>query len=163
MSNKRRKQAAGFTIAEMLLALAISAMLLVAVAVAFNASIINYTKNEAIFKSVNNARQALVRMTSQMRTGDNFNTLDPNNRCSFFTAQNDDITYEYRSGEHKIFLITNSDGQAYELCDNVASMNFVKTATADGSDIKSIQISIKVGTGDNIRSVASGVLVRKNL
>ena len=36
----------GFTIVELLLALAIGAMLLVAVAVAFNASAMNYQENE---------------------------------------------------------------------------------------------------------------------
>jgi len=57
-----------FTIAELLLALAITGLLLAVVAVAFNASIINYGENEDVFKTINSARQALFRITSQLRT-----------------------------------------------------------------------------------------------
>ena len=47
-----------------------------------------------MFWSMNNARQALTRMTSQIRTGSKVLPTDPNNRCSFFTAANEDITYD---------------------------------------------------------------------
>lgn len=163
MISNHKKSVPGFTIAELLVALAITAMLLTAIAAAFNASITNYTENEKIFKAVNSARQALVRMTSQMRIGDNFNTADPTNKCSFFTAQNQDVTYEYRSAEQKLYFTTNNDGKSYVLCDNISSMTFSKTATTDGNDIKSVVISMTVGNGDNIRKVSSGVVVRKNL
>lgn len=63
-----KNKAAGFTIAELLLALAITALLLAAVAAAFNASVINYRENERIFRTINSARQALSRITSQLRT-----------------------------------------------------------------------------------------------
>ena len=53
MSDKPTKFIAGFAIVELLLALAITGVLLVAVAVAFNASIINYQENEDIFKILN--------------------------------------------------------------------------------------------------------------
>ena len=72
----------GFSIVELLLALAIGAMLLVAVAVAFNASAMNYQENEAIFKTVNAARQALLRMTSQLRTADSVDLAAPGNQCN---------------------------------------------------------------------------------
>ncbi|MHC4572239.1 MAG: type II secretion system protein, partial [Planctomycetota bacterium] len=42
MSNRQDKSVAAFTIVELLVALAITGILLVAVAVAFNASITNY-------------------------------------------------------------------------------------------------------------------------
>ncbi len=63
-----KKQKKAFTIVEVLIALAITAMLLTAVAVAFNASIKNYQENEKMFKTMNNARQAMLRMTAQLRT-----------------------------------------------------------------------------------------------
>ncbi len=55
MQNTRYKT--GFTIAELLLALAVAGMLLAAVAFAFNASIINYRENEDIFKAINSKRR----------------------------------------------------------------------------------------------------------
>ena len=69
MSTRSTKSAAGFTIAELLIALAITGILLAAVAVAFNASFTNYRENEDIFKSINKARQVLFRITTQIRTG----------------------------------------------------------------------------------------------
>jgi prepilin-type N-terminal cleavage/methylation domain-containing protein len=63
MIDQWHKYKPGFSLAELLIALAIAAMLLVAVAVAFNASATNYQQNEDIFKVVNSARQALCRIT----------------------------------------------------------------------------------------------------
>ena len=153
----------GFTIMELLLALAIASMLLAAVAVAFNASMINYRQNEDIFKVINSARQSLFRMTTQLRTGDNVSVSDPNNRCSFFTAEDKNITYEYRSADKKLYLITNSDGQEYVLCENVTAMTFTKTPTDDGTDCKSVQISITVARGNVERKISAAAVIRRNL
>jgi len=164
MQKTRRKT--GFTIAELLLAVAIGGMLLAAVAFAFNASAINCRENEEIFKTMNNARQALFRITSQLRTGHWINPGAPPNQCSFFTADadgNEPITYDYRIADKKLYLITNSDGAAYVLCDNVAAATFTKTLTDDGLDCKSVQISITVANGDMQRKVAAAAAIRRNL
>jgi len=156
----------GFTIVELLLVLVISSILLAAVAVAFNASIINYRENEDIFKTINNARQALFRITSQLRTGYWVDPNAPNNECSFFTSDDQDITYEFRSADNKLYLITNSDGQEYVLCENVTAMSFFKTPTDDGLDCKSVQISMTVQSGpprQMQRTLSAAVVVRKNL
>lgn len=155
----------GFTLIEILLALAIAGILLSAIAVAFNASMINYRQNEDIFKVINSARQTLFRITTQLRTGDNVSVSDPNNRCSFFTAEDKDITYEYRSADNKLYLITNYDlsDPDYVLCDNVTAMTFTKTLTDDGLDCKSVQISITVARGNVQRKVSAAAVIRKNL
>lgn len=153
----------GFTVAEMLVVLVITSLLLTAVAVAFHASIINYRENEHIFKTINNARQALTRMTSQLRTGYFVDPNAPNNECSFFTADGSDITYQYRNPDNKLYLITNSDGQEYVLCEDVTAMTFAKLLTDDGSDCKSIQISMTVQSGDLQRTVSAAAVIRKNL
>jgi prepilin-type N-terminal cleavage/methylation domain-containing protein len=163
---KNNRCQTGFTIVELLLVLAISGVLLAAVAVAFNASVINYRENEEIFKTINNARQALCRITSQLRTGHWVNTSDPNNRCSFYTADadgNEPITYEYRSDDNKLYLITNTDGQEYVLCENVTAMNFTRTLTDDLLDCKSVQISMTVQSGEMQRTLSAAVVIRKNL
>lgn len=161
-SDKRRIRI-GFTIVELLLALAISAMLLAAVAVAFNASAINYRENEEIFKTINHARQALFRITSQLRTADAVDPNAPSNECSFFTSAGDDLTYEFRSADDKLYLITNSDAQEYVLCDNVTAMTFGRTLTDEGDDCKSVQISMTVSCGDMERTIAAAAVVRRNL
>ncbi len=151
----------GFGLVELLIALAITALLLVAVAVAFNASVMSYSQNEDMFKAVNSARQALVRITTQLRTGYWVDPCAPSNECSFYTAGGDDITYEYRGTDNKLYLITNSDGQEYVLCDNITSMSFVKTPIDDGSDTKSVQISITVSSGDVQQTVTSAAVIRR--
>jgi prepilin-type N-terminal cleavage/methylation domain-containing protein len=154
---------AGFTIVECLIGLAISAILLTAVAVAFNASVINYGENEQMYQTINNTRQALTRMTSQLRTG---HTIDPSaaaNRCNFFTATNEDISYLFNSTDRKLYLITNSDGHQYVLCSNVTAATFTKTPTDDGMDCKSVQISLTVCTGDFQRTLAAAAVIRRNL
>ncbi len=163
MQNTRYKT--GFTIIELLLALAVSAMLLAAVAFAFNASIINYRENEDIFKAINSTRQALSRMTSQLRTGYWVDPNAPNNECSFFTADDENITYQYNNGDNKLYLITNDDlsDPDYVLCDNVTAMTFTKTPTDDGTDCKSVQISITVTRGNVERKISAAAAIRRNL
>jgi prepilin-type N-terminal cleavage/methylation domain-containing protein len=164
----------GFSIPELLIALAIAALLLVAVTVAFNASLDNYRQNEDIFRAVNSARQALYRITTQLRTAgyqvspDLFVAVDPNapsNECSFYTAGGEDITYRFVSAENKLYLITNDDttDSDYVLCDNVTSMSFIKTLTDDGTDCRSVQISMTVEVGDIRRTVTSAAVIRRNL
>ena len=149
----------------MLVALAISAILLAAVGVAFNASIVNFRANEDLFKTINSARQALYRITSQLRTGYAVEPTDPNNRCSFLTSDipPQDITYEYRVADHKLYLITNSDGHEYVLCSNVTAASFVKTPTALGTDCKSVQISLTVQTGSTVKTLAAAAVIRRNI
>ena len=160
---EKTRYKAGFTIAELLLAVAIAGMLLAAVAFAFNASAINCRENEEIFKTMNNARQALSRITSQLRTADAVDPNAPNNACSFITADGQDITYEFRSADKKLYLITNSDGSEYVLCDNVAAATFTKALTDDGLDCKSVQISMTVVNGDMQRKMSSAAAIRRNL
>jgi len=161
-SDKRRIRI-GFTIVELLLALAISAMLLAAVAVAFNASAINYRENEEIFKTINNARQALFRMTSQLRTADTVDPCAPINECSLMTPASENITYRYNNVDNKLYLDTN--GNSYVLCKNVTSMTLTKNAVFEDPYwiVKSVQISMTVSCGDMERTIAAAAVVRRNL
>jgi prepilin-type N-terminal cleavage/methylation domain-containing protein len=161
--NHRSSVRRGFTIVECLISLAITAILLTAVATAFNASVINYGENEQMSKTINNARQALTRMTSQLRTG---HTVDPAaaaNRCNFFTASNEDISYLYNSVDGRLYLVTNSNGNQYVLCNNVTAATFTKVPTDDGLDCKSVQISLTVRAGDFQRTLAAAAVIRRNL
>lgn len=158
-------RAGAFTMVECLIALAISAVLLTAVAVAFNASIINYRENEKMYWTMNNARQALTRMTSQIRTASSVDPAAPSNQCNFHTgdAAPQDLTYEFRIADNALYLITNSDGNEYVLCDNVTAAAFSVTPTDDGMDCKSVQISLTVRDGDFERTLSAAAVVRKNL
>lgn len=148
---------------ELLLALAISAMLLAAVATAFNASVTNYRENRQIYETLNSARQAMLRMTTQLRTGHWVDPAAAANRCNFFTSENQDITYEYRSADRRLVLITNADSREYVLCENVTGLTFFRTATDAGTDCKSVRISMTVQSGDQVQTLSSAVAIRRNL
>jgi type II secretory pathway pseudopilin PulG len=175
MSNKLCKTAFAFTIVEVLLALAISALLLTAAAVAFKASTMNYQENERIFETINKARQALSRITTQLRTADAVDPYAPVNECSLITAAAENITYRYSSTDSKLYLITNddlSDGD-YVLCDNVVAMTFNKATVAETEDVngvptsvtkvRSVQTSMTVQSGDIQRKLSAAAVVRRNL
>lgn len=172
---KSKKYKNGFGIAELLIALAITAMLMVAVAVAFSSSMMSFRANEDIFKAVNSARQALYRITTELRTAgyqispELFVAVDPcapSNECSFYTAAGDDVTYEYRDTDNKLYLITNGDGKEYVLCDNVTAMTFIKETDIDEDSyiyVKSVQVSMTVQVGDAERKVSAAAVIRRNL
>jgi len=162
-SMKRQTNPEGFTLIELLIALSISAILLTSLATAFNASMVSYRENQDIFYAINTARQAMARMTTQLRTGQNVAPAEPSNRCSFFTANGQDITYEYRSFDSTLYLIDNSSHNEYILCPNVTAMTFVKTLTDDGLDCKSVQIAMTVQSGNTQQQLSSAVVIRRNL
>lgn len=164
MPTKPDKFTDGFTIVELLLALAITGILLAAVAVAFNASIINYRENEDIFKTINSARQALCRITTQIRTG----LVDPNDvssedRCKLLCADGSEITYRYDSADNRLYLHDDDTGTDYVLCENVTAMTFKKDNDTPTGDVKSVQISMTVVSGDIEQTVSSAAVIRKIL
>lgn len=158
---------AGFTIAELLIALAIAGMLLAAVSVAINASAKNYQENEDIFKAINGARQALFRITSQLRTANSVDPCAPSNECTFYTSAGENITYRYNSGDGKLYLITNDDlsDSDYVLCDNVTAMNCTKTTEVVDAIIvvKYVQISLTVASDDIKKTISAAATIRRNL
>lgn len=164
---KNTQYKAGFSIAELLIALAIAAMLLVAVAVAFNASATNYQQNEDIFKAINNARQALFRITSQLRTANAVDPNAPNNECTMITSAGENITYQYNSSDGKLYLITNDDlsDSDYVLCDNVTAMTCTKTTEVVDSVIivKNVQITLTVASDDIKKTISAAAVIRRNL
>jgi prepilin-type N-terminal cleavage/methylation domain-containing protein len=165
----RTTDRAGFTVVECLIGLAISAMLMTALAVAFNASIINFRENEETFESVNNIRQALTRMTSELRTADGVLSTTPANQCIFCSGSDPSqvITYEYRDSSdpndpNTLMLVKN--GTAYTLCDKVTAATFTKTpADGDPIDSKSVLISLTVECGGRERTLSAAAVVRRAL
>ena len=157
----------GFTLVELLLALAITAILLTAVALAFNASVINYRENEDMFKAINSARQALFRITSQLRTATAVDPTAPANECSMITAAGEDITYRYDNTAHVLSLITNDDAtdDDYVLCSKVNSVTFPKDIFVEDAvtKVKSVQIAISVASDGVEKKVAAAAVVRRNL
>ena len=167
MKYETKHRGRGFTLVEILIALAITAMLLTAVAVAFNASVINYTENESIYKTVNSVRQALFRMTSQLRTATAADPNAPSNECTLITAEGENLTYRYDSSAKILYLITNDDNSDgdYVLCEGVEAMTFTKDVFVEDSvtKVRSVQVAITVAAGGVRKKMTAAAVIRRNL
>lgn len=161
----------GFTIIEILMSLVILAMLLAAVAVAFDASIVNFQANEGISKTMNTARSALLRMTTELRTAQGVDVIgaggDPNNsQCSLITSDGRDITYRYAADERILYLDDNTSGNSYSLCRNINAATFDR-ATVPGvpTAIRNVRMVMTI-TDDRDKTqqtLAAGAVIRRNL
>ncbi|MBL7214142.1 MAG: prepilin-type N-terminal cleavage/methylation domain-containing protein [Phycisphaerae bacterium] len=170
---KRTKQN-GFTIVELLVALTIMAMLMAAVGFAFDASVKNYHANQGIYKTTNTARQALLRITNDLRnaqavqligTGANEDPLDLS-QCSIILSDGSDITYRFNSVDNTLYYDNNATGANYVLCNNVTAMTFNRsTVPDDSSAIRSVRIVMTLtdDLGEVNQTLATGSVVRKNL
>jgi len=167
MQKYRNKNIAAFSAVELLVAMAITAVLFAAVALAFNASIINYNQNEKIFRAVNGARVALSQITTQVRTAQIVVPAAPANECTLTTAAGQDITYRYNSAGNMLYLITNDNlsDSDYVVCENVTAMTFSRQTFVEDTQtkVKSVQISMTVASGNVQQTLAAAAVVRKNL
>jgi prepilin-type N-terminal cleavage/methylation domain-containing protein len=165
----------GFTVVECLIGLAIAAVLLTAVAAAFNASAVSYRENEQMFWSMNNARQALTRMTNEIRPSGWLDqsvspavwkgmahNATPTDHCTFYLPDtpHELITYQFNSAEKKLYLVKNATNQSYALCDNVTNAVFT-TMSSNGIDAKSVLITLTVREGGSERTLSAAAVLRR--
>ena len=150
----------GFTMAELLIALMITGMLLAAIAFAFSASVKNFNDNREIFLAANKARQALTQIVPRLRTGQP-SSSSPLNECAFFDAAVHNWKYRYDSSDNKLYLDDISNNSTHLLCDNVTAMTFTKNIS--GGNVKSIIISMTVTEGIASQTFSTAVVIRKNL
>lgn len=164
---KTNRQKKGFTLIEVLISLIVLAMIMTAVATAFNASAKNYDANEKIFKSVNMARQALTRITSRVRTAKAVELPDnePANKCSIITHDDKVLTYDYRSEDQKLYLIDNTTSNEYLLCDNVTGLTFTKTTAIvrEQTAVRSVMVALTVTLNGEAKTLSSAAVLRRNL
>jgi prepilin-type N-terminal cleavage/methylation domain-containing protein len=160
---KRLKHCQGFTLVELLMALAISSLLLSGLGMAFNASMMSYTVNKDTYEGLNNARLALARMVSELRTG---YLVDPDaglSQCNFFNASSQDMGYDYRAADKTLYIVTHADSRDYVLCRNVESATFTKIPTEDSGDCQSVHIDLTVSSGAIQQTFSQSVAIRRNL
>lgn len=169
MTNRKPK---AFTIIELLLSLALLAMLMTTVAFAFDASVKNYKANEGIYQTVNTGRQALLRVTGDVRTAQGVAHIgtggDANNtRLSMITSGGKDITYRFDSAAGILYYDDNAAGNSYVLCRNVTAATFNRALVPGTTTnaVRSVRMSMTLTdeSGDLTQTVAAASLVRRNL
>lgn len=160
----------GFTVAELLISLIILGILLTAAAVAFDASVTNFTANEDIFRAMNTARQALFRITSDLRTAQAVGLIPDddvdNQQCSIQTANGDFLTYRYDANAGILYLDVNVGANvgSYILCEDVTAISFDRTTLADDPfAVKNVQITLTVTIDRISQTVSSAAVIRRNL
>jgi len=170
----KRKTPGGFTLIEMMIALALMAMLMGAIAAAVHASLTNYRENEEMFRAISTARQAVVRITTDLRTSSAIKSDDGAEVCTISLdgdPEEDgstavwDIAYEFDDAANALnFVQYNTDGTILAsniLCRNVTAMNFTRTPASGKA--RSVRISMTVTVGDHSQTVSSAAVIRRNL
>jgi prepilin-type N-terminal cleavage/methylation domain-containing protein len=168
---KTYKNQGGFTLVELMIAMVLLAALMAAVAAAFNASVKSYHDNEAISKTVNTARAALLRITNDIRTARSVALIgaggDPDNtQCSMETRTGQNLTYRFEAGTGTLWLDDNDAVQSYVLCKNVTAMSFERaTVPSQPNLIRNVRIIMTVTDqqGQLPTKLAAAAVVRKNL
>ena len=192
MISKRTKKAKGFTIIELLVALAITALLMTAVATAFDASAKNFQVNEDIYKAMNAARQTLMRITTELRTADyvfveddaesadqgvGYGVIDKENRIYernytyHYNNSDDTDLYDNTLNDNTLYSQVFIFGGAttnYLLCENVTAMTFTRTyidpdAEDDAKKVKNVRIAITVTVDGVSKTLTAAAVIRRNL
>ena len=150
--NKLPRARQGLSLAEVMISLAISAMLLTAVAAAFTASSEAIEQNDEFFRASQAARVSMNQILTEIRRANAVQVPTNNKSLSMLTHDNKDRTYSYDSAASKLKLITNDvlTDPDYTLASNCTSGTFDADVVIDGGGIKhvvrvSVTVCVKVG------------------
>ena len=171
-------RAAGFSMVELLIALSITAILMVATVVAFDAALYNYRANQDIASVSITSRNALYQMVRTIRLADNnpsTDTIDISGdgaQCDLVDSAGRNVVYNYDSGSKQLQVrIDGSDW--YTLVENVYPVSagepiFSPSAPppSGGFDVGTVgrvEIRFKIEQNGISKSVSAGVVPRNIL
>ena len=139
-SNRIKKARRGLSLAEVMISLAISAMLLTAVAAAFTASSDAIEQNDTFFRASQAARVSMTQILTEIRRANAVQVPANNKSLSIITHDNKDRTYSFDSAAQKLKLITNDilTDPDYTLANNCTSATFDADTFTDAGGIKHV-------------------------
>lgn len=178
-----KKHQKAFTLVELLLSLAIFGMLMAAVAVAFDASVKNYQDNQGIYRTINAARQTLLRLTNDIRTADKDISVDEDDDhlklTMSHTINNSIQTKTYRfdktsknlylntgDSEYLIMLGIENDNENDNKPKNRGIVDDLKITPGHvNGEIRNVRIVMTVTDPDSgvSQTLAAAAVVRRNL
>jgi Tfp pilus assembly protein PilW len=158
--NRRNLAARGLGLAEMLVAIAITAGLLTAAAVAIDASIKAYSVNQTQADTLHRARVALHRLTTLIRTSNAHSPITESAVDDFVAGESvtdrgielltpDDVSVAFRFDSDNQQLIASEDGNDYVLLRNV---------TAFGLNMKPMRSATSIKTGGGFDLLARATI-----
>jgi len=161
-----RKSRRGLSLAEVMISLAISAMLLTAVAAAFSASSEAIDQNDQFFRASQAARVSMTQILTEIRRANAVQVPGNNKSLSMITFDNKDRTYSYDSDAQKLKMITNDvlTDPDYTLASNCTSTTFDVDTMTDAGGIKHVvrvAVTIIVKVGSNTIRLTGSAAPRK--
>ncbi|MCP4709212.1 MAG: hypothetical protein GY869_11355 [Planctomycetes bacterium] len=163
---------------EILISLAITALLLVATAVAFDAALTSYRVNHDMSLVSMSTRNCLHQMTSTIRSAWNdpaVDTIDVNGdgtECALVDATGRDIIYRYEAAQKQLQVNVDGNADWYVFLDNVdpiavGEQVFTATAPTDGvfpsGTVGKVEIKFKTARGQANWSVSAAAVPRNIL
>lgn len=143
----------GMSILEVLMSLAICAMLLTAVAAAFSSSAQVIDENDKFYRASQSARVTLNQLLTEIRRAHAVNVPSPY-RIDLITWNNEDRSYVYSSTAQTLTLVTNgvTTDPDYRLTSDVPACTFTADTRTDEGGIEHVvrvSVAITVQVGDN--------------
>jgi len=168
-----RRSRRGLTVPEVLIALAILAMLLAAVAGAVQAVLTSYTENARIAEVTQTARVVLNRMMKEIRTADAVDTASQ--RVTLIPPPNGEgvteVEYELVDGALHYRRTVNGQQSDQVIIDSnesvrIDAFNVVRETAVGGDDViytKSVTATLTLSSGANSFQVTASVCPRRNM
>jgi Tfp pilus assembly protein PilW len=162
----------GLSLVEMMVALAITATLLTAAAVAFNASSAVVEANDEFFRATQAGRISLHQMLTQVRRAKSVHTNSNTHNLILTTAPDgsgggeDGLCYQYVPTTHKLMLVTLDDvtDPDYVLASNVSDVTIgIETETLPAPYVARVNISMTVTVGKNVVTLSGSAAPRRAL
>ena len=170
------RRAAGLSLVEVLISLAIVALLLTATGIAFDAALDNYKINHDMASVSVAARNALYQMTSTIRSSWNLDPdTDPNAAiyvavdgmsCTMLDASDRVIIYRYDDASDELQVNIDGASEWYVMVENVFPVTVgdeIFTADLLDSLVSRVQIRFQVSQEDLSRTISAAAVPRNIL
>ncbi|HEV8605965.1 MAG TPA: hypothetical protein VGQ99_11390 [Tepidisphaeraceae bacterium] len=162
----RNRVRLGLSLAEVMISLAISAMLLTAVAAAFTASSEAIEQNDEFFRASQAARVSMNQILTEIRRANAVQVPAGNSSLSMLTFDNKDRTYSYSAATKTLKMITNDvlTDPDYRLASNCTTATFDVDTFTDSGGIKHVvrvSVTIVVQVGKNQIRLTGSAAPRK--
>lgn len=171
------RRAAGLSLVEVLISLAIVALLLTATGIAFDAALDNYKINQDMASVSVAARNSLYQMTSTIRSAWNLAPAeDPNaaidvpvdgRSCELLDADGRVVIYRYNTATQELQVNIDGDAKWYVMVENVFPITVgesIFTATYTPDDLVSrVEIRFQVSQEGLSRTISAAAVPRNIL
>lgn len=175
--SRPRRHCRGLSLVEVLIALSISALLLVATGTAFDAAFTSYKSNQDMANVSVAARNALHQMVSTIRSAYNadpdddpdyaiyiIDEADEYLQCAFVDALDRDIIYRYNDDTNQIQMNIDGGADWYVLVDDVYPVEvddpvFEAIYTGDNR-VANVEIRFQVAQEGLTRTISAGAVPR---